>query len=206
MSATYEIRDFLARSTDKPFDETTLAKVLAGLPGLSTSGPWLAGGSLRRTLLGQEPASDFDFFFRDADQLAAFATDLDARGFAKIRETEHHMHYRGRIGDDGFPVEVQCIRFAFYQNASAVVDSFDFTICMFAFDGETLTVGDHALWDLGRKRLAVHKITFPVSTMRRLLKYGRQGFTACKGALTQILQQTATTPELLQQLDIEYVD
>lgn len=203
---TYDLNDFLSRSTDKAFGETTLGKVLKALPALSVTGPWLAGGALRRTLLGREPDSDFDFFFRDADQLATFASELDARGFAKIRETEHHVHYRGRVGDDGLPIDVQCIRFAFYQNAAAVIDSFDFTICMFAYDSKTLTVGDHSLWDLGRKRLAIHKITFPISTMRRLLKYGRQGFTACKGCLAQILIQTAQTSELRQQLEVEYVD
>jgi len=73
-----------------------------------------------------------------------------------------------------------------------------------AFDGTTLTVGDFTLWDLGRKRLAVHRITFPVSSMRRVLKYTRQGFYACNGALNSLLRATADNPEL--RTDIAYVD
>ncbi|CAH1657537.1 conserved hypothetical protein [Hyphomicrobiales bacterium] len=203
---TYNLREFLGRSTDKEFDETTLGTVLSSLPALSSSGPWLAGGALRRTLLGKEPDSDLDFFFKDADQLLAFRDGLENAGLVKVRETKHHMHYRGPIGESGIHRDVQLIRFAFYENAEAVIDSFDFTVCMFAFDGETLTVGDHALWDLGRKRLAVHKISYPVATMRRLLKYANQGFTACKGALGAILLQTAQSAELQAQIDIEYVD
>lgn len=199
-----DIREFLARSTDRDFDNTTLAKVLAGLPSLSPAGPWIAGGALRRTLLQQEPDSDFDFFFRDADQLAAFTAALDTLGMEKVGETEHHVHYRGRIGDSALPIDVQCIRFAFYANAEAVIDSFDFTICQFAFDGVALTTGDYSLWDLGRKRLAVHKVTFPVSSMRRVLKYATQGFKACNGCLSTLLRATAENPAL--NTEIQYVD
>lgn len=201
-----DLSDFLARSTDKPFSETTLAGVLRELPSLSKDGPWIAGGALRRTLQGKEPDSDFDFFFHDADQLEAFRLKLESRGMDKVRETVHHVHYRGRLGDSGIDRDIQCIRFAFYNSASAVIDSFDYTICMLAFDGDKLTLGEFTLWDLGRRRLAIHRITYPVATMRRMLKYASQGFTACKGCLATILTETASRAELLQQLEIEYVD
>lgn len=198
------LRDFLARSTDRDFDETTLAKVLACLPSLAKDGPWLAGGALRRTLLCQEPESDFDFFFKDAEQLLAFTQLLESAGLQQVRETEHHLHFHGCVGDSALPIDVQCIRFAFYADAAAVVESFDFTICQFAFDGTTLTVGQYALWDLGRKRLAVHRITYPVSSMRRVLKYASQGFKACNGCLATLLRATAENPAL--NMEIAYVD
>lgn len=204
--ASFNLEDFLARSTDKPFAETTLAAILKGLPSLGSSGPWIAGGALRRTLLGKEPDSDFDFFFRNADQLTAFCADLEARGFTKVRETIHHVHYKGKAGDSAIDRDVQCIRFAFYETAQAVIDSFDYTICQLAFDGETVTLGDFTLWDLGRRRLAIHKITYPVATMRRMLKYTTQGFTACAGCMATILTETASKPELLQQMGVAYVD
>lgn len=199
-----DLREFLARSTDRDYHDTTLAKVMTELPSCSVTGPWLAGGALRRTLLRQEPDSDFDFFFRDAEQLAEFAAILDRKGMEKIRETEHHLHYRGRVGADGMLIDVQLIRFAFYADAHAVIDSFDFTICQFAFDGLNLTTGDYALWDLGRKRLAVHKLTYPLSSMRRVLKYGAQGFKACNGCLQALLRATAENPALDTQT--QYVD
>lgn len=206
MAVTFNFRDMLSRSSDVEFDDLTLASVASSLPPLSKDGPWLAGGALRRTLLGQEPESDFDFFFRDADQLMAFRLKIEAMGLEKIRETEHHVHFRGVLAGSSLPRDIQLIRFSFYKDAEAVIDSFDFTICQFAFDGEMLTVGDYALWDLGRKRLAVHKLTYPVASMRRLLKYAKQGFKACNGALTAILRETASSPELLAALNIAYVD
>lgn len=204
--ATFALADFLARSTDKPFEDTTLSAILRGLPSLSKDGPWIAGGALRRTLLGKEPESDFDFFFHDADQLAAFTAKLEAAGFLKVRETTHHVHYKGKIGDSAIERDVQCIRFAFYVDAAAVIDSFDYTICQLAYDGETLTLGEFTLWDLGRRRLAIHKLTYPVATMRRMLKYASQGFTACAGCMATILTETASKPEILAQMGVTYVD
>lgn len=201
---TFTLAAFLSRSTDKPFPETTIYDVLSGLPSLSPSGPWIAGGALRRTLCGQEPDSDFDFFFGNAIQLDGFRRSMEAAGFERVRETEHHFHYRGKSGKGALQRDIQLIRFAFYQNAKEVIDSFDFTICQFAFDGTTLSIGDFALWDLGRKRLAINKITFPVSTARRLLKYAAQGFSACSGCLNAVVVATANNPEL--RTDIEYVD
>jgi hypothetical protein len=203
---TWKLDDFLARSTDVPFEETTLRKVLVGLPSLSPVGPWVAGGALRRTIAGKEPESDFDFFFRDAEQLADFRMCLNASGFRKVRETDHHVHYRGAVAGSGIERDIQMIRFKFYQSSLEVIDSFDFTICQFAFDGDVLTAGEFALWDLGRHRLAINRITYPVSTMRRMLKYARQGFKACNGALTTILRETASDPALLAALNIQYVD
>lgn len=200
----YNLMDFLSRSTDRPFSETTLSGILDDLPILSANGPWLAGGALRRTIQGKEPDSDFDFFFKDANQLSSFEAELMEKGLLKVKETEHHLQYSGRVGSSERSRDIQLIRFKFYQDAEEVVESFDFTICQFAFDGTDLITGDFSLWDLGRKRLAVHKITFPVSSMRRVLKYTRQGFTACNGCLATLLRATAENPEL--RLDIAYVD
>ncbi|WP_293012247.1 hypothetical protein [Oceanicaulis sp.] len=198
-----DLEDFTAR-VGHPFSDSALAGVLSKLPKLSEKGPWLAGGALRRTLLGVAPDSDFDFFFADKDQLDEFVSALPKK-LKKVRETDHHVHYCGPL-DGGQKRDVQAIRFRFYDDAASVLDSFDFTICQFAFDGSTLTTTPEALFDLGRKRLAVHKVTYPVATMRRLIKYSNQGFTACAGAMATLLRQTVESPEALEQLDIEYVD
>ena len=203
---SFNLIEFLSRSTDRSFDDTTLATILRALPLLSKDGPWIAGGALRRTLLGKEPESDFDFFFRNAEQLKEFCSDLESRGLKKVNETIHHVHYRGKVGDSGIDRDVQCIRFAFYEDAASVINSFDYTICQLAFDGERLTLGEFTLWDLGRRRLAIHKITYPVATMRRMLKYTSQGFTACAGCMATILKETASNPEILTQLGVAYVD
>lgn len=166
---------------------------------------WCAGGAIRRTLIKQSLDSDFDFFFRDADHLAAWEKGLPAT-LSLYRETEHHKHWKGSIGDSALPVDIQAIRFRFYASAEEVIDSFDYTITQFALDKAELVTTPHALWDLGRRKLALHKVTYPVATMRRMLKYTRQGFTACNGCMAQLLRDTASSPEVMAQLGLQYVD
>lgn len=200
---SFNFKQFVDRS--QSFDETPLAKAISVMPTLSSGGPWIAGGAVRRTLLGEPLESDVDIFFRDPEQLEAFRTFLVSRDLALVRETAHHVHYRGDVGD-GVARDYQLIRFQFYLDAAAVIDSFDFTICQFVTDGDRLIAGETALWDLARKRLVLHRLTFPVSTMRRLLKYQKQSFYACAGCLSAILAATCQSPELQTQLDTEYVD
>ncbi len=168
-------------------------------------GAWLAGGAIRRTLIGHAMDSDYDFFFSSADALAEWEGRLPET-FKLVRETEHHKHWKGTVEGSDLTIDVQAIRFKFYASAEEVIDSFDYTVTMFCLDGTTLVTTPTALWDLGRKRLAVHRITYPVATMRRLLKYTKQGFTACAGCLQSILVETASSPEAMAQLDITYID
>lgn len=166
---------------------------------------WCAGGAVRRTLAGHKMDSDFDLFFKSADDLAKWEAQKPST-LELVRETEHHKHWRGPVDGSALPVDVQAIRFKYYQSAEDVIDSFDYTITMFALDGGLLVTTPEALWDLGRRKLAIHKVTYPVATMRRMLKYTSQGFTACSGAMATILRETAAKPEVLAQIEIQYVD
>lgn len=191
-------QDFCDRSGCNTEDVMRVYEALGG-------GAWMAGGAIRRTLIGQALDSDFDFFFKSAEALADWESGLPS-GLKLVRETEHHKHWRGTIAGSDLPIDVQAIRFRFYENAEQVIDSFDYTVTMFVLDGDDMVTTPYALWDLGRRKLAVHKISYPVATMRRLLKYTKQGFTACAGCLQSILKETAASPEAMGQLDIEYVD
>lgn len=194
----FNLEEFCARSGCSTEE---LMRIMAAVKGDA----WCAGGAIRRTLINKSLDSDFDFFFRSAEHMAAWEESLP-KTLRLIRETEHHKHWRGTIEGSELPIDIQAIKFKFYETAESVIDSFDYTITMFCLDGEDLVTTPYALWDLGRKKLAVHKITYPVATMRRLLKYTRQGFTACGGCLASLLKETAASPEAMGQLDIEYVD
>ena len=194
----FNLGEFCARSGHDPAE---LYRVTAALP----KGGWCAGGALRRTLAGMPLDSDFDFFFRSADELATWEKGLPP-SLKLVRETDHHKHWRGAIEGSELPVDIQAIRFRFYDSAEAVIDSFDYTITQFALDGGSLVTTSYALWDLGRRKLAIHKVTYPVATLRRMLKYTRQGFTACAGCMATLMRETASNPDALAALDIEYVD
>lgn len=193
-----DFREFCERSDCNTAD---LFRVLDAV----RNGAWCAGGAVRRTLIKHALDSDFDFFFRSADDLAEWEKKLPGT-LHLVRETEHHKHWKGTVEGSALPVEIQAIRFRYYATAEAVIDSFDYTITQFALDGDTLVTTPEALWDLGRKRLAIHKVTYPVATMRRMLKYARQGYTACSGCMATLLKETASSPEAMAALGTTYVD
>lgn len=198
----HNFKDFLARFVDN-VDECPLFEVLDSLPEPEAAGPWIAGGAIRRTLLQDPLDSDFDYFFRDAEQKKAFQEELLERGGWVVKETEQVTTYGAKVEHKN--VIVQAITIAYYPTLDAVLDSFDFTITQFGYDGKDLVCGDFSLWDLARKRLALHKLSFGVSTVRRLIKYTRQGFTACGGVLASILEAVVADPATIHR-DVTYVD
>jgi hypothetical protein len=181
------------------WDKSHLHAIVDKLPKCTYNGPWLAGGSLRRTLSGESiESSDLDFFFKSAEQCDEFERQIKEQA-KLIRKNEFNKlyNYNGQ--------KIQLVHFAYHESIEALLDSFDFTICQFAFDGEFLYCGDSSLWDLARKKLAIHKVSYGLSTTRRLLKYQTQGYYACSGCITTILESIADNRELIHG-DTQYID
>jgi len=207
----------MGRLNIETFEQTSLANALSRLPKIGDGkGVWLAGGSVRRTFEGQKLDSDFDFFFRDEKSMDDFIKKLEGRGANLLKENDKNKMFilpseveeheiEGFDGKYIPELKIQCINFEFFPDIQAVIDSFDFTICMFAFDGTDFFIGDFSLWDLSKKRLVINKISYAVSSMRRLIKYTNQGFTACGGCLTQLLSEVAANPAIINS-DILYID
>ena len=100
---------------------------------------------------------------------------------------------------------MQAIKIGFYATVEECLDTFDLTICQFAAHKGILYVGQYTMWDLARKRLALHKLTFGAATVRRPLKYTKQGFTACSSSIGTILEAVGEDPSVINS-DIQYVD
>jgi hypothetical protein len=175
----------LLRRTGKEFETTELGLALERLPKVDPVGPWVAGGSVRRTLLGEKlEGTDFDFFFRNEKQYKEFHEDMVENDFSFVRsENEHNTTYtvpsggyqeftRERLGEE-YPVRVW--------------------------------MSDFALYDAARKRLVPHKITYATSSVRRLLKYADQGYTVCQGCIGELLDQVAANPRIIE-AQIQYID
>ena len=188
------------------FSELDIA--LSHLPSLSVNGPWLCGGAIRRALLGDDPlGSDLDFFFKTEAQKSTFATALEKIGLKKSSSNDMNTTYAGeiKIGDKPKKVCVQLIHVTYYNDVAQVLDTFDFTICQFGFDGQHVTVSPVSIIDTLQKRLAIHRVTYGVSTLRRIMKYTKQGFYACSGALADLLEKVAENPTVIN-AQIQYID
>jgi hypothetical protein len=203
---SYDHDDLVSRTTNSTFSQ---AKAFAsrlyeacGIVFSAENGPWLAGGAVRRSVLGLSDEGDFDLFFKNEEQLNAVIDALDIANtdskMTTISKTEDVDTILWETsGDIPHTYKIQLIYKRTYGSLTDLLDSFDFTVCQFAYAGDKIYAGQYSLWDLGRKRLAVHRITFPVSSVRRMIKYGNQGFYVCNGAITAILNTVVQQPDLL---------
>lgn len=196
----------------KDFNESDImlfVDVMFECPFNIDNGPWLAGGAVRATLQDQPIKSDYDIFFANEIQLHKCRDELIHIGAKKIKENDHNETYFF-VPDETDPsvkLEIQLIKHKYYNNVYELLDSFDYTICQFATDGKELVCGPYALWDLARKRLAIHRITYPVASMRRMIKYANKGFTVCGGMLTDFIRRIQNdSNDMIISEKFEYID
>lgn len=196
--------------------DNDFAQALERLPHVGKGGPWLAGGSVRRLIMGLAQDSDFDFFFKDQGQFETFCADMKAKGATVSNENDFNITFTlpkvkaQPTGDNEFSragpeLKVQAIRIAFHETLEAVLDSFDFSLCQCGWDGDDFAFGQWTLFDLASKKLVPETIRYGTSTLRRIIKYTRQGYTICGGGLANILEQIAANPAIINS-EVEYVD
>ena len=164
---------------------------------------WIAGGAARAFMLNQPITTDVDFFFKTPEAFEQFVSKFGNDESKRLAAIEHHTTFKVTVGEQSY--KVQAIKIGFYTTIEECLDSFDFTICQLAAHKGMLYVGQYTMWDLARKRLALHKLTYGAATVRRLLKYGGQGFTACQGCIVALLRAVRENPMVINS-DVQYVD
>lgn len=212
----FSLDAFWSRYGREEYDDNDFARALKRLPAASSDGPWVAGGSVRRLVMRLPQDSDYDYFFKDQAQFDAFCSAMEALGAKRVNENDFNVTFKlpavdaKPVEDDVFEpagpeLKVQAIRIAFHETLDAVIESFDFSICQTGFDGTDFLFGQWTLFDLANKRLVPGKLRYGTSSLRRVIKYTRQGYTICGGGLASILEQVADNPEIIQR-EVEYVD
>ena len=168
-------------------------------------GGMIAGGAVRRLIAGGDPLeSDIDYFFVGDIAEEEFRKRLpDWLGIA--RDGINSSTWEGKWNDE-ICVEVNTVSISYHETFESLLDSFDFTCCMFGLDGDRIVTTPQALWDLARRRISVHRITYPAASLRRLIKYTKQGFYACDGCLKTFLKDIVEDSEALRNLDVKYID
>jgi len=196
---------FWSRYGKELWDATDFQKALTRLPVITAEGPWICGGAVRRLAIDAAQESDYDFFFANADQLAAFTSSMEELGAKRLYENDFNITWKV-LATEALPeLKVQAIRVAYFTTIEAVLDSFDYSLCQCGYDGESLYFGEFTLFDLANKRLIPGKISYGVSSLRRLLKYTRQGYRVCGGGLANMLEQIVADPSIIQS-KVQYLD
>jgi hypothetical protein len=131
---------------------------------------WIAGGVLRDYFSDKPLKSDCDIFFPNIQEFNKAKSYLTSKGAKVIWESENGMKvtYKGNTFD---LVKI------FMPNPLATIGRFDFTISMLATDGKELYYGNNTLKDLQDRKLVINTIVNPLSTLKRVLKHYKKGFT-----------------------------
>jgi len=181
------------------------------------TGPWIAGGIIRELLTNSDwehSGSDIDIFVKNEEQLLEVEQQLERLTntipshylhpcLSKIHESENAITYEYKCGSK--VLIVQLIHHIF-ENVESIIDKFEFTISQFVTDGKVFCVGDTTLFDLGMKQIRINKITYPVSSLQRLIKYSKKGYKACNQTLSDFLILIANNEDVIIQTKFLYID
>lgn len=158
------------------------------LPKCTSQGPWLAGGALLRTYTGKPLDSDVDVFFQNKEQLEQYIADLSLKSYKGPAEDRKSNHYtvKDMIVSEWHTTitvnymdrdwKIQCVSFVYFKDVGELFDSFDFDVCMLAYDGTEVFVSPTTFDAIANKKTKLVKINYPSVTLKRLVKYMRHGY------------------------------
>lgn len=148
-----------------------LERVMTHLPPLDFErGPWIAGGSVRRLLQGENlDSGDIDIFFPDHASWKFFSDVLSSYEIVVKTKKATTFLVEG--------LKVQIIRRAFYKTLIDVFKDFDFTVCQIASDGKNIACTKQAHLDIMDQvlRLATQGKISKHTLVQRMSKYVNYG-------------------------------
>ena len=180
------------------------SSIITNLTKHLPAGAFIAGGfiaSLVRGVKEQKP-SDIDIFFNSGDTFLqtyklftnppgddggvfhGYHTDIELDQLT--RQNSRTTRLVKFTNEDPEKLPVQLIKMVWYDNAEAVIDSFDFTACQFAVDGDQFVFNPIAMVDLYRGRLVMHRYQYPAETLYRVIKYTKKGYSTSPLSLMEI--------------------
>ena len=154
----------------------------------------IAGGAVRDALIGREP-KDLDLFV-----LGTSADVLKRVGLSEFEPVnsllEWHRSEPGLVATVRFGGrEVQVIA-TVHTSIATLLDSFDWSVSLFGFDGEVVRHEKAELPTYG-SYLRLNRCTFPLSTLRRGYRFSeRYGMRLDPSVVRDICSQALTSAEV----------
>lgn len=167
----------------------------------------ISGGFMVNLLLGENKNKDIDIFCTSEKAFVEFC-NLILNPPAKIEGDEDEywpIRDYETSADDSFnqnnkeirflnfkhktkpeKLQIQVMKMAWYDSPEHVIDTFDLTIVQIAADKDFIYMNPLTQFDLSSKKLVLHRMQFPASTIRRIIKYANRGYYACPGSLVNI--------------------
>jgi hypothetical protein len=139
---------------------------------LDETGAIVAGGAIR-AIFANEYISDIDVFFNAGSDINAFSAKILELGYKSVFESPAAHTFSNGV------FTVQAIK-VIYGNASEIINQFDYTVCMGAYDCRTneFVLHDYFIEHIARRELYYNiDAKFPLSSIFRLKKYLKKGYT-----------------------------
>jgi hypothetical protein len=144
----------------------------------------IAGGSIT-SLFTRNEINDIDIYFRSKESLI--------NALKEIKEQSTIMAFTDKATmfvKDSSEYAYQFIHFKFFDNPQEIFDTFDFTVCMGAYDFKTDDFIFHPsfLTHNSQRLLKVNeKTAYPIMTALRVQKYLDKGYTISKPEFIKIM-------------------
>lgn len=152
---------------------------------------WIAGGCVRDYFSAQPLKTDIDLFFPDIDNYDKCRKYMEENSCVILYD-----------GANGCKVKYKKHTFdlvkKFFESPQHTIDSFDFTVSMFAVNSEKVFYGETSFIDLAKKQLMINKLPYPISTMSRAFRYYQKGFFICKGQQEKLAKAIQAVPVFVE--------
>jgi hypothetical protein len=156
-------------------------------------GPWLAGGSVRRLFDGSSHAADFDIFFTDEEQMTKYRDWLcDRYDIAHISSFNYdEILLPVNLGQYSAIAKLQLVKI-YGPTIDDILQRFDYSICQLGTDGDCLVAGNTTFEDIQNRLCRPACIQYAKASMRRMLKFAKEGYEIDKSVFDAILAAAPT--------------
>ncbi len=164
---------------------------------------FLAGGSIRSFLMKntETKINDYDIFFLNLSLVNSVREKLVVAGAKLIFQCPEGKLFTYKFPDEGYVdiddyragMKIQLICERAYIDPVQCIMSFDMGACMGAFDDEYLYIASQMVKDVVSKNLTLNILTYPIATLKRIIKYNRKGYKTSdisKKFVEEIIDQT----------------
>lgn len=169
---------------------------------VNPKGPWIAGGSILRTFLGQSLDTDIDLFFVNQGQYDETYEKIKKNALF-VTESKFSSTFKTLVEHKGVEKEhkVQLVKFVYSEKASGIIGVFDINVCEMAFDGKRVIVPEESLEGIKNKQMKIHvdRITYPTHTLKRVMKYVSRGFAIDEKNIQEFANKFIKEPNLKSQ-------
>ena len=166
---------------------------------------FVAGGCFKDLIVGKVP-KDIDLFFKSYDFAKQAISSARANSNYKfIRESDMCAEFL----DKTTGLHIQIVTNHTFKTPEETLDNFDFTVSKFLMfkeeGGETKTLRHEDFFDdLRDKRLVLGKVTYPVHTLLRIIRYSEYGFSCENEDAISILIQIFEEVEMDELYEMFY--